>query len=169
MSTNRVPDQVIDQLRGNLRAAGIPVAEADIQGIVEKGFLSRLADIERVIAQAPIDVVPDYLAVWDDAPAAGVQHQPSPIDAAIQPPASPTPTTASQLRARHVSPIELTEQALTRIAERDPELNPFQLVMAEPARAAARRAEQELAAGGYRGPPHGAPVAGEGVPCDRAH
>src|SRR6266540_2948014 len=101
MSTNRVPDQVIDQLRGNLRAAGITVAEADIQGIVEKGFLSRLADIERAIAQAPIATI------------------------------------ASQLRARQVSPVELTEQALTRIAERDPELNAFQLVLAEPARAAA--------------------------------
>ena len=39
MSTHRVPDQVIDQLRSNLRAAGIQASEADIQGIVEKGFL----------------------------------------------------------------------------------------------------------------------------------
>src|SRR5260221_72415 len=142
MSTHHVPDQVIDQLRGNLRAAGIQAAEADIQGIVEKGFLSRLADIERAIAQAPIDVVPDYLADWS----VGIdeQRQPNPMDAAIQRPGSPIATIASQLRARQVSPIELTEQALTRIAERDPELNAFQLIMAEPARAAARRAEQEL-------------------------
>ena len=157
MSTNRVPDHVIDQLRGNLRAAGIQAAEADIQGIVEKGFLSRLADIERAIAQAPIDIVPDYLADWSFD--ADEQHQPNPMDAAIQRHASPIATIASQLRARQISPVELTEQALTRIAERDPELNAFQFILDQQARAAARRAEQELAAGAYRGPLHGVPVA----------
>jgi Asp-tRNA(Asn)/Glu-tRNA(Gln) amidotransferase A subunit family amidase len=157
MSTHRVPDQVIDQLRGNLRAAGIQAAESDIQGIVEKGFLSRLADIERAIAQAPIDVVPDYLADWGID--ANERHQPSPMDAAIQRHASPIATIASQLRAGQVSPVELTEQVLERIAERDPELNAFQLVLGERARAAARRAEQEIAAGAYRGPLHGVPVA----------
>src|SRR5947207_13128567 len=114
MSTHRVPDQVIDQLRGNLRAAGVQAAEADIQGIVEKGFLSRLADIERVIAQAPIDVVPDYLADWGTG--ANELPQPNPMDAAIQRHASPIAAIAAQLRARQISPIELTEQALTRIA-----------------------------------------------------
>src|SRR4051812_1475026 len=152
MSTNRVPDHVIDQLRGNLRAAGIPAAEADIQGIVAKGFLSRLADIERVIAQSPIEIVPDYLAVWDDAP---TPIEPRQIGAAYH--SSPIADVAAELRARRISPIELTEQALTRIAARDPELNAFQLVLAEPARAAARRAEQELAAGAGRGPPPGGP------------
>ena len=157
MTTHRVPDQVIEQLRGNLRAAGVPVAEADIQGIVEKGFLSRLADIERVIAQAPIDVVPDYLAEWGVG--GDEQHQPSPMDAAIQRHASPITMIAAQLRARQISPVELTEQTLSRIAERDPELNAFQLVMADSARAAAQRAEHEIAAGEYRGPLHGVPVA----------
>jgi aspartyl-tRNA(Asn)/glutamyl-tRNA(Gln) amidotransferase subunit A len=157
MSTQHVPDQVIDQLRGNLRAAGIPAAEADIQGIVEKGFLSRLADIERAIAQAPIDVAPDYLADWNAG--ADQQHQPSPMDAATQRQASPIATIASQLRARQVSPVELVEQTLISIGERDPDLNAFQLVMADSARAAARRAEQEIADGIYRGPLHGVPVA----------
>jgi Asp-tRNA(Asn)/Glu-tRNA(Gln) amidotransferase A subunit family amidase len=157
MATNHVPDQVIDQLRGNLRAAGIQAAEADIQGMIEKGFLSRLADIERAIAQAPIDVVPDYLADWSIE--ADQSPQPDPMEAAIQRHASPIATIASQLRARQISPIELAEQALTRIAERDPALNAFQLVLDDRARAAARRAEQEIAAGTYRGPLHGVPVA----------
>jgi aspartyl-tRNA(Asn)/glutamyl-tRNA(Gln) amidotransferase subunit A len=157
MSTNRVPDEVIEQLRANLRAAGIQATESDIQGIVEKGFLSRLADIERVIAQGPIDVVPDYLSEWSAD--ADEQHAPNPMDAAIQRHASPIASIASQLRARQVSPVELTEQALMRIAERDRELNAFQLVLADSARAAAQRAEQELAAGAYRGPLHGVPVA----------
>jgi aspartyl-tRNA(Asn)/glutamyl-tRNA(Gln) amidotransferase subunit A len=157
MSTSTTSDAAIDQLRGNLRAAGIPFAEADIQGIVEKGFLSRLADIERVIAQGPIDSVPDYLADWSTG--ASEQPRPSPMDAAIQRHASPIATIASQLRARQISPSELAEQVLTRIAEHDPELNAFQLVMADSARAAARRAEQEIADGNYRGPLHGVPVA----------
>src|SRR5258707_10764438 len=104
-----------------------------------------------------MDVARDYLADWslgaDEPP------QPTPMDTAIQRNASPIATIASQLRARQISPIELTEQALTRIAARDPDLNAFQMVLAEPARAAARRAEQELAAGMYRGPLHGVPVA----------
>ena len=111
MSTNRVPEEVIEQLRANLRAAGIQATEADIQGFVEKGFLSRLADIERVIAQGPIDVVPDYLSEWSAG--ADQQHAPNPMHAAIQRHASPIASIASQLRARQISPVELTEQALT--------------------------------------------------------
>ncbi|HEU5103863.1 MAG TPA: amidase [Roseiflexaceae bacterium] len=154
MSTPRVPDQVIDQLRGNLRAAGILANESDIQGIVEKGFLSRLIDIERAIEQAPIDVVPDYLASWGDTPMPSDQPP-----AAVQRHASPIAEIAAQIRARQISPVELTEQALAQIAEHDPELNAFQLVLAEQARAAAQRAEREIAAGEYRGPLHGVPVA----------
>src|SRR5947207_14727095 len=112
MSTHRVPDQVIDQLRGNLRAAGVQAAEADIQGIVEKGFLSRLADIERAIAQAPIDIVPDYLAVWDDVPASTDSRQ-----ARADYHGSPIADVAAELRARRISPVELTEQVLAHIAE----------------------------------------------------
>src|SRR5436190_7880801 len=103
MSTHRVPNHVIDQLRGNLRAAGIQAAEADIQGIVEKGFLSRLADIERAIARAPLDIVPDYLAVWDDAPAPTEPRQ-----ARAEYHGSPIADVAAELRARRISPIELT-------------------------------------------------------------
>src|SRR5690349_12081758 len=153
MNPKRVPEQQIDQLRGNLRAAGIQAAESDIQGIVEKGFLSRLADFEQAVEHAPIDVVPDYLAAWD-------AEQPlQPGQAGAQYHDSPIADIAAQIRTRQVSPVELTEQALARIAERDPVLNAFQLVLADYARAAARRAEQEIAAGSYRGPLHGVPIA----------
>jgi aspartyl-tRNA(Asn)/glutamyl-tRNA(Gln) amidotransferase subunit A len=55
--------------------------------------------------------------------------------------------------------VELTEQALRRIEQRDPGLNAFQLVLDEQARAAAHQAEAEIAAGDYRGPLHGIPIA----------
>src|SRR6266511_4156707 len=77
MSTNHVPDNVIDQLRDNLRAAGIQAAEPDIQGIVAKGFLSRLLDFERAVARVPIDTVPDYLAAWGAADQSGLPNQSS--------------------------------------------------------------------------------------------
>ena len=59
---------------------------------------------------------------------------------------------ASLLRARTVSPVEVTEAHLARIERFNPALNAFVTVMAGPAREAARRAGAELAAGRWRGP-----------------
>jgi Asp-tRNA(Asn)/Glu-tRNA(Gln) amidotransferase A subunit family amidase len=53
----------------------------------------------------------------------------------------------------------LTEQALARIDQQDGELNAFQLVLADRARAAAHQAADEMRQGHYRGPLHGIPVA----------
>ena len=50
------------------------------------------------------------------------------------------------------------DEALDRIAERDPALNAFQLVLADRAMEAARRAEEEIRRGDYRGPLHGVPI-----------
>lgn len=76
---------------------------------------------------------------------------------------TPWPSTIAELgplvRAGAVSPVELTEQALTRIEEDDGRANAFQLVLAEEALAAARRARDEVARGEWRGPLHGIPVA----------
>jgi aspartyl-tRNA(Asn)/glutamyl-tRNA(Gln) amidotransferase subunit A len=66
---------------------------------------------------------------------------------------------ATLLRERRVSPVELTEACLARIATLEPRLNAFVTVTAELARAQAREAERELAAGRDRGPLHGIPVA----------
>ena len=58
-----------------------------------------------------------------------------------------------------LSPVELTEQALDRVAALDPMLNAFILVTADRARAAAAAAEMEIKAGRRRGPLHGIPYA----------
>ena len=56
------------------------------------------------------------------------------------------------------SPVEVTEAVLGRIEERDGELNSFVTVMPGRAMEAARRAEEEIRAGRYRGPLHGVPL-----------
>ncbi|HEY3835729.1 MAG TPA: amidase [Bryobacteraceae bacterium] len=66
---------------------------------------------------------------------------------------------AGQLRARKVSSHELVTESLARIRDLNPKLNAFLTVMEESALAAARQADQELAAGKDRGPLHGIPVA----------
>lgn len=66
---------------------------------------------------------------------------------------------APQIAAREVSPVELTEAQLRRIAALDGRLKSYATVMAESALAEARRAETEIAAGEYRGPLHGVPIA----------
>ncbi|MCQ0009473.1 amidase [Actinomadura madurae] len=66
---------------------------------------------------------------------------------------------ARALRRRETSARELTETALRRARELDPTLNAFVLIDEEGARAAAREADEQLAAGADRGPLHGIPVA----------
>lgn len=65
---------------------------------------------------------------------------------------------APLIRQREVSPVEVTEAVLARIERLNPTLNAFITVVADAAREAARRAEQEIQAGQYRGPLHGIPI-----------
>ena len=66
---------------------------------------------------------------------------------------------ARAVRARSLSPVELTSACLERIARLDPALNSFITVTAESALREARRAEDEVAQGRWRGPLHGIPIA----------
>ena len=66
---------------------------------------------------------------------------------------------ADLVRRRELSPVELTEAVLARIDALEPRLNAFTtLAPREEVVAAARAAEREIAAGGYRGVLHGIPV-----------
>lgn len=62
------------------------------------------------------------------------------------------------IRARTVSPAELTHDCLRRIEQLNPKLNAFITVMGDSALDEARRAEQEIFRGNYRGPLHGIPI-----------
>jgi aspartyl-tRNA(Asn)/glutamyl-tRNA(Gln) amidotransferase subunit A len=71
-----------------------------------------------------------------------------------------TLTEAADLIARgRISPVELTQALLDRIARIDPRLNSFITVTAEQALVQARSAEAEIRRGVDRGPLHGIPLA----------
>ena len=63
------------------------------------------------------------------------------------------------VRARELSPVELTVSVLAQLDSVDGELGAYVTVTADGARAAAARAEREIATGGPRGPLHGIPMA----------
>jgi len=73
------------------------------------------------------------------------------------------PTTISELaprlRAREISPVDITRACLNRIEKLDPALNAFITVTPESALAEARAAEAEILRGEWRGPLHGIPIA----------
>ena len=74
--------------------------------------------------------------------------------------AAPTIYEASELiKASQISPVELVEASLARIRILAPKLNAFITVVADEAHRAAKDAETEIAAGRYRGPLHGIPIA----------
>ena len=66
---------------------------------------------------------------------------------------------AVHLRARQISPVEVTHAQLARIASLDSTLASYVRVTEEIALAQAKEAEVEIAAGRYRGPLHGVPIA----------
>lgn len=73
-----------------------------------------------------------------------------------------TPTIAEaarQIAARRLSPVELTQHLLGRVAAEDPALNSFILVTPERAMADAKAAEARVMAGQARGPLDGIPIA----------
>ncbi|MEU8469332.1 amidase [Streptomyces sp. NPDC029006] len=63
------------------------------------------------------------------------------------------------VRARELSPVELTESVLARIAAVEGRLGAYVTVAADEALAAAVRAEREISGSGPRGPLHGIPMA----------
>jgi len=65
---------------------------------------------------------------------------------------------SSAIRARTLSPVELTQSFLNRIKALDGQLDAYLMVLEETALAAAKQAEQEIAAGRWKGPLHGIPI-----------
>jgi amidase len=66
---------------------------------------------------------------------------------------------AARIRARKISPLEVARAQLDRIAALDGQLGSYVQVMADAAMAQAETADAEIAAGRYRGPLHGVPIA----------
>lgn len=66
---------------------------------------------------------------------------------------------AEKFRRREISPVEVTDAYLNRIAQTEPRLHAYITVTDDLARKAAREAEAEIVAGRWRGPFHGVPIA----------
>ena len=66
---------------------------------------------------------------------------------------------SARIRARTVTPTQLTEACLARVATYNPKLNAFITVVREQALALARELDAEQSSGRLRGPLHGIPIA----------
>jgi aspartyl-tRNA(Asn)/glutamyl-tRNA(Gln) amidotransferase subunit A len=66
---------------------------------------------------------------------------------------------AARIRNGELSPVELTQAVLARIAATEPTIHAYVAVLADEALEAAREADRELRAGRDRGPLHGIPFA----------
>ena len=66
---------------------------------------------------------------------------------------------SSLLREGRLSPVELTQSFLDRIERMDGALQAYITVLSEGAMSEARRAEEEIRRGEYKGPLHGIPIA----------
>jgi aspartyl-tRNA(Asn)/glutamyl-tRNA(Gln) amidotransferase subunit A len=64
-----------------------------------------------------------------------------------------------QIKTGDISPVDAVDACLARIEATEPKLNAYVRVLADEARAAAKQAEKEIAAGKWKGPLHGVPVA----------
>ena len=62
------------------------------------------------------------------------------------------------LRRKQISPVDLTTACLARIERLNPTINAFITVMHDSALSQARRAEDEIQSGNWRGPLHGIPI-----------
>lgn len=65
---------------------------------------------------------------------------------------------SQKIQNRELSPVELTESSLRRIKEVEPQINAFATITEDLALKQAAQAEQEIAAGNWRGPLHGIPL-----------
>ncbi len=160
-------DHLADRLRINLRAAEIPASDADVERLLADGSLARMDEYILRLRDLDVRVEPDYLAsavgrADGRPPASGPLGSGSGAKGAVGDQGGIPDTigaVAPLIRDGALSPVELLERALDRIGERDGELNAFQMVLADEARAAARTAEAEIRRGEVRGPLHGVPVA----------
>jgi amidase len=74
---------------------------------------------------------------------------------------------ARRIASRDISPVELTQQMLTRIARIDPILKSYATIMTDQALRDASAAEKEIRAGKYRGPLHGVPIGVKDLCCTK--
>ena len=65
---------------------------------------------------------------------------------------------SGKIQKKEISPVEVTQAALTRVEELEPKLHAFYTVFNDGVLEAARAAEAEIQRGAYRSPLHGIPI-----------
>ena len=161
--------EIIGRLKNNLSSQHIEFTDQDIEKIVEYGFLQNVLLTEDIMQGLPYDVIPEY--VWHTSP---LEVDRSPKDSGDR--MAPVSTTSKlsksgelldlplselseMVRSRKVSPVELVQSCLDNIDKYDKRLNAFQLVLGDEALQQAKRAEEDITRGEYKGPIHGIPIA----------
>ena len=79
------------------------------------------------------------------------------------------PELSALIKSKQVSPVEVTQAFLDRVAALDKKVNSFITVLPDYALARAKQAEQEIAAGKYKGPLHGLPYAPKDIIATKGH
>jgi Asp-tRNA(Asn)/Glu-tRNA(Gln) amidotransferase A subunit family amidase len=166
--TAGVPDLTPGQIAGAEAVAGITFTESERDLMLEDLRESRVAYaqirstplpnslasalvFDPRVPGAPLGSAPHQAAALSDGPATG---RPDDLEALAF---APITQLAALIRTRQVSAVELTEMYLARLKRFDPLLHCVVTLTEERARAQARAADREIAAGRYRGPLHGIP------------
>ena len=71
---------------------------------------------------------------------------------------APIQEVSERIRKKEVSPVEITDLMLARVDELDSRINALAHVFRDEVRSDAKRAEEEIRRGQYRGPLHGIPI-----------
>lgn len=145
MTHEQRPAQLVDRLRNNLHTLGIAANDDDVNGMIDKGFLARVQAFERSLAAVPNDALPDMhggsAPPTNEAPLAqpyaAYSHSDETDDSV---PFVSLRGAAALLQRGQVSPMELTERALSHINAHNDSLNVFQQIFADAALSEARRA-----------------------------
>lgn len=163
MSKQKVPDFILKRLRTNIKSANIPVSKKDLDEMIERGFIQYAIAFEELMQNIDRSEVPDYLNGWGaqqtSRPQSWMEQRYNANESLTHQKFPSIYEIGQKVKTLKVSPVELTELALARIAERDPALNAFQYICTDLAREAALKAKIEIRSGGYRGMLHGIPVA----------
>ncbi len=65
MSTSALDaSQMLDRLRINLQAAGVPASDSDFENFIESGSLAHYETFDHAVSLLSGETLPDYLAAW---------------------------------------------------------------------------------------------------------
>lgn len=161
-----MPDLTQDELLTLAKAAGLSIVPEDMDELTFR--MNALLEASAALDTLPLDGVqpvpglphPSSLpGPADRGPASAVDRARFAAETGAELVYKPITELAELIRQKKLSPVELTQAYLDRIAAHDGTLKSYITVTAEIAMAEARAAEKAVADGGDLGPLHGIPVA----------